>query len=187
MSAPILLTKLFVPAVRPELVSRSHLIEQLNRSLSRKLSLISAPAGFGKTTLVTEWIQSPGDDASSPFFVSWLSLDEGDNDVVRFLTYLISTLNRIPDLEPEIGVGALQMAQAPQPPSPQTILINVINELALAALKIVLILDDYHLIDSQSVHESLNFLIENLPPQLHLVITTREDPPIQTSRLRARG
>ena len=158
MSAPILLTKLFVPAARPELVSRSHSIEQLNNGLNRKLSLISAPAGFGKTTLVTEWIQSQAGDASSPFYVAWLSLDEGDNDPVRFLTYLISALNRLQGLETEIGVGALQMAQAPQPPSPETILINVINELALAALKIVLILDDYHLIDSQSVHESLNFL-----------------------------
>ncbi len=187
MPAPILLTKLFVPAVRPELVSRSHLIEQLNRGLNRKLSLISAPAGFGKTTLVTEWLQSQGDDASSPFFVSWLSLDEGDNDVVRFLTYLISALNRLSGLETEIGVGALQMLQSPQPPSPETILVAAINEIAMGTNKIVLVLDDYHLIDSQSVHDNLNFLIENIPPQLHLVITTREDPPIQTSRLRARG
>ena len=187
MSAPILLTKLFVPAARPELVSRSHLIEQLNHGLQRKITLISAPAGFGKTTLVTDWLYSQGDDSSSPFLVSWLSLDEGDNDVARFLTYLISALNRLPGLEPEIGVGALQMIQAPQPPPPETVLITVINELALATQKIVLILDDYHLIDSQPVHESLNFLIENLPPQLHFVITTREDPPIQMARLRARG
>jgi LuxR family transcriptional regulator, maltose regulon positive regulatory protein len=182
-----MLTKLFIPATRPELVSRSRLIEQLDHGIHNKLTLISAPAGFGKTTLVTDWLQSQGDDASSPFLVAWQSLDEGDNDVVRFLTYLISALNRLPGLEPEIGVGALQMLQASQPPPPETILIALINELALAALKIVLILDDYHLIDSQPVHDSLNFLIENLPPQLHLVIATREDPPIQISRLRARG
>ncbi len=187
MSAPILLTKLFVPAVRPELVSRPNLIEKLNLGLNRKLTLISAPAGFGKTTLVTDWLQSQGDDESSPFLVGWLSLDEVDNDPVRFLTYFVSALNRLQGLETEIGVGALQMLQAPQPPSPETILINVINELALATQKIVLILDDYHLIDNQSVHDSLNFLIENLPNQLHLVITTREDPPIQISRLRSRS
>jgi len=186
MSVPILLTKLFIPENRPELVSRSHLVDQLNNGLHRKLSLISAPAGFGKTTFVTDWIQSQGDDMSSPFLVGWLSLDENDNDLVRFLTYLVSALNRIPGLETEIGAGALQMLQAPQPLPPESILINVINELTLSALKIVLILDDYHLIDSQTVHDCLNFLIENLPPQLHLVITTREDPPLQISRLRTR-
>ena len=187
MSAPILLTKLFIPANRPELVSRSRLIEQLNRGLHRKLTLISAPAGFGKTTLVTDWLHSQGDDASSPFLIGWLSLDEDDNDLSRFLTYLITALNRIPDSETEIGFSALQMAQAPQPPSPETILTVVINEIALLPDKFVLILDDYHLIDNQLVHDGLIFLLENLPPQLHLVITTREDPPLQISRLRTRG
>ena len=187
MSVSILLTKLFIPPTRPELVTRSRLIDQLNHNLHRKLTLISAPAGFGKTTLVTDWLQSQGDDTLSPFLLGWLALDEGDNDVVRFLTYLITALNRIRGLETKIGVGALNMIQSPQPTPPETILITVINELSMVTDKIVLILDDYHLIDSQQVHESLNFLIENLPPQLHLVITTREDPPIPISRLRARG
>ncbi len=187
MPAPILLTKLFVPAARPELVSRPHLIETLNRGLNRKLTLISAPAGFGKTTIVTDWLKSQGDDASSPFLVAWVSLDEGDNDLVRFLTYFVSALNRLPGLDTEIGVGALQMLQAPQPPPPEQILVTMINELALLSGKIVLVLDDYHLIDSQLVHEGLNFLIENLPPQLHLVITTREDPQFPLPRLRARS
>jgi len=187
MPAPILLTKLFIPTNRPELVSRSHLVEQLNGGLHRKLTLISTPAGFGKTTLVTKWIQSQEDDASSPFLVGWVSLDEGDNDAVRFLSYLITALNRTPGLETAIGIDALQMVQSPQPPPLETILIAVINELALVTAKIVLVLDDYHLIDTPHIHECLNFLIENLPPQLHLVITTREDPPIQISRLRARG
>ena len=187
MSAPILRTKLFVPTTRPELVSRPHLIEQLNHGLDRKLTLISAPAGFGKTTLVTDWLQSQGDDAPSPFLVGWLSLDEADNDAVRFLTYLISALNRLQGLETEIGIGTLQMIQSPQPPPPETILIALINEIALLSEKIVLVLDDCHLIDSQPVHDALTFLLENLPPQLHLVITTREDPPIQISRFRARG
>ncbi|MFN2196425.1 MAG: helix-turn-helix transcriptional regulator, partial [Anaerolineales bacterium] len=99
----------------------------------------------------------------------------------------VSALNRLQSLEPEIGVGALQMLQSPQPPPPETILISVINELALATQKIVLVLDDYHLIDNQTIHDSLSYLSENLPPQLHLVITTREDPPIQISRLRSRS
>jgi LuxR family maltose regulon positive regulatory protein len=187
MAAPILLTKLFIPTNRPEIVSRPRLIEQLNHGLHRKLTLISAPAGFGKTTLVTEWLESNGDEVSSPFSVAWFSLDEGDNDVVRFLTYLISALNRLQGLTTQIGSGALQMVQSPQPPPTDAILTELINEIANLQENIVLVLDDGHLIDAQPIHETLIFLIENLPPQLHLVITTREDPPIQISRLRTRG
>lgn len=187
MSTPILLTKLFIPETRPELVSRSHLVDKLNNGVHRKLTLISAPAGFGKTTVVTNWLHSQEGDASSPFLIGWLSLDEGDNDPLRFLTYLVSAINRIPGLETEIGGGALQMIQAPQPPPPETVLTAVINDIAMSSGKIFLVLDDYHLIDSQPVHDALIFLLENLPPQLHVVITTREDPPIQISRLRTRG
>ncbi|MBI9046269.1 MAG: hypothetical protein JEZ06_17375 [Anaerolineaceae bacterium] len=187
MTETLISTKYFIPPIRPELVPRQRLIEQLNEGLHRKLTLISAPAGFGKTTLVADWLQSQVDDAPSPFMVGWLSLDEADNDVVRFLTYLISALNRLQGLETAIGLGALQMAQSPQPPSPEMILTAVINEIAQVTEKIVLVLDDYHLIDMQQVHESLNFLIENLPPQLHLIIATREDPLLPLSRLRARG
>jgi LuxR family maltose regulon positive regulatory protein len=187
MSVSILLTKFFIPPARPKLVSRPRLIERFNHNLHRKLTLVSAPAGFGKTTLVIDWLQSRKEVTSSPIRVGWLSLDDGDNDVVRFLTYLVTALNRIKNLETKIGISALQLLQSPQPVPPETILINIINEIAFMADKIVLILDDLHLIDSRQVHESLNFLIENQPPQLHLVITTREDPPIQISRLRARG
>lgn len=95
----LLATKLFIPTTRPKLVSRPRLIKQLNLGLHSKLTLISAPAGFGKTTLLSKWLQIEREDASSPFYLTWLSLDEGDNDPVRFLTYLISALNRIPDLE----------------------------------------------------------------------------------------
>lgn len=181
-----MLTKLFIPATRPELVSRSHLVDQLNHGLHRKLTLISAPAGFGKTTAVTNWLHSQKGNDALLFLIGWLSLDEEDNDPVRFLTYLITALNRVPELETDIGVGALQMAQASQPPPPETILTAVINEIAMITNKIVLVMDDYHLIDSQSVHDAVTFLLENLPPQLHLVITTREDPPLQISRLRTR-
>jgi len=198
MLSPILVTKFFIPQPRSELIKRHCLLEQLDEGLHRKLTLISAPAGFGKTTLVSDWIaniqldgkkrsQSVNRTSGNKNRVAWLSLDEDDNDPVRFLTYLITALNRIPGLETEIGVGALQMAQAPQPPPPQTILTAVINEIAMISNKIVLVIDDYHLIDSQPVHDALIFLLENLPPQLHLVITTREDPPLQISRLRTRG
>ena len=186
MAVPILVTKLFIPAVRPELVRRPRLIEQLNRGLSRKLTLISAPAGFGKTTLVTEWLQSKGDVSTSPFVFGWLSLDEGDNDPTRFLTYFIHSLNRI-DGFASLGQGALALLKSPQPPPVETVLTPLINDLAGISEKIVFVFDDCHLIESQAVYNALTFLLEHLPPQLHLVITTREDPLLPLSRLRARG
>lgn len=184
MTDALLTTKFYIPPTRLELVTRLQLIEKLNDGLHRKLTLVSAPAGFGKTTLVTEWLQPPEDTAASPFSVGWLSLDEGDNDVVRFLTYVITALNRLPGYETTVGVGALQMLQAPQPPPIETVLTAVINDIVSMSVKVVLVLDDYHLLDAQQIHKSLNFLIENLPPQLHLVIITREDPPIPFARLR---
>jgi len=187
MSSPLLRTKLFVPANRPKLVSRPLLIGRLNQGLHTKLALISAPAGFGKTTLAADWLHAQEAHPSPSFVRAWLSLDADDNDPVRFLTYLIASLNHIQGMKTDIGTGALQMIQTPQPPPLETIISTVINEITLATEKIVLVLDDYHLIDAPQVHESLNFLIENLPPQLHLVITTREDPPIHLARLRVGG
>jgi LuxR family maltose regulon positive regulatory protein len=149
MSVSILLTKLFIPPVRQKCVTRPRLIEQLDRNLHRKLTLVSAPAGFGKTTLVTEWLRSQSDSSAPPDGVGWLSLDEGDNDVVRFLTYLVTALNRIQNLETEIGIGPLQMLRSQESPPAETILINVMNEIALMAGKIILILDDFHLIDNR--------------------------------------
>lgn len=183
----ILVTKLFLPTPRPELVSRPNLIEHLDQGLSCKLSLISAPAGFGKSTLVTEWLKNKGDDASSPFCVAWYSLDEGDNDIVGFLTYFTAALNRLPGIETPLGVGAQTMLQSPQPPPAATVLTTLINEIAAIPNNLILVLDDYHLIEAQPVHEAVDFLLENQPPNLHLVIATREDPPIALSRLRARG
>ena len=187
MSSSILVTKFFFPASRPDLVSRPRLTEQINRGLHCKLTLISAPAGFGKTTVATEWIQARGDDASSPFYLAWFSLDEGDNDPVRFLTYLTTALNRIERGDNAFGEKALALLQAHQPPPSDMVLIELINDLTAFSGKIVLVLDDYHLIESQVVHSALRFLLENLPSQLHVVITSREDPPLPLSRLRARG
>jgi len=168
------------------------LIEQLDggfyqsQAFGRKLTLISAPAGFGKTTLVTEWLQKMGEDLSAPIAAAWISLDEGDNDPTRFLTYLVAAFNRADRLNGH-GEALLTMLQSPQPLAPETVLTPLINEIASAPDKLLLILDDYHVIETQAVHEALSFLLNNLPPQLHLVITTREDPLLPLARLRARG
>lgn len=185
----ILTTKLFIPRSRPVHVSRPRLIEQLDTGLHRKLTLISAPAGFGKTTLVSEWLEGITEDQGAgrkSIGVTWLSLDEDDNDPVRFLTYFIAALNHIRGIETDLGQGALSMLQSPQPPSTNSILISLINEVASISDKIIFVLDDYHLIEAQSIHDTLAFLLEHLPPQMHLVIATREDPHSPLGRLRAK-
>jgi len=180
----LLTTKLYIPATRPELVPRTRLIEQLNRGLHRKIALISAPAGFGKTTLVTEWLDNVRLDAKNK--AAWLSLDEGDNDQARFLTYFITALNRAEGIEATIGEGALSMLQSPQPPPIESVLTLLINEIATIPDRFILVLDDYHVIESSQVDDVLAFLLENLPPQMHLVIATREDPHLPLPRLRTR-
>ena len=154
MPVPILPTKLLIPATRPELVSRSHLIEQLDHGFHNKLTLISAPAGFSKTTLVTEWLDSLQSKAEkeSPTKIAWFSLDEGDNDPMRFLTNLITALNRADENEVTLGESALTLLQSPQPPI-EAILTSIINELAAIPFEIVLVLDDYHVIESSPVND----------------------------------
>jgi LuxR family maltose regulon positive regulatory protein len=177
MPTLLLNTKFYVPPVRPELVPRPRLIEQLNAGRHRKLTLVSAPAGFGKTTLITEWLNS----GERPF--AWLSLDENDNDPARFLTYLLAALQKI---EPDIGQAAGAMLQAPQPPPPESLLTALINDIAAVRQPFVLVLDDYHLIHTLPIHQLLAFLLEHQPPQMHMILATREDPPLPLSRLRAR-
>jgi len=195
MSTPILATKLYVPARRPKIVHRSRLIERLNEGLSLgcKLTLISASAGFGKTTLVSEWVAGPEHllhgvlQGGWPLYgrtVAWLSLDKGDNDSARFISYLVAALQTI---KAGIGEGLLVTLQAPQPPSSESILTSLLNEIAIIPDKFMLVLDDYHAIDSKPIDQALTFLIEHQPPQMHLVITTREDPSLPLARLRARG
>jgi LuxR family maltose regulon positive regulatory protein len=183
VSTPLLQTKLYIPPSRPELVSRPRLIERLNAGLHRKLTLVSAPAGFGKTTLVSEWVQAL-DGTTPPIAIAWLSLDENDNDLTRFLSYFVAASQTI---EADIGQGALSALQSPQPPPIEALLTPLINEIAALSSQIGLVLDDYHLIETQPVHDALTFLLGHLPPQLHLVIATREDPPLPLARLRARG
>jgi LuxR family transcriptional regulator, maltose regulon positive regulatory protein len=180
MQAPVLATKLFVPPARPHAVLRPRLIARLNEGLSsgRKLTLISAPAGSGKTTLVSEWIASCGRS------VAWLSLDEGDNDPACFLTYLVAALQTI---AANVGVGALAALQSSQPPSSESILAALLNEITTLPDNFDLVLDDYHVIDSKPVDEALTFLLKHLPPPMQLVIATREDPQLPLARLRARG
>ncbi|WP_420644469.1 LuxR C-terminal-related transcriptional regulator [Candidatus Leptofilum sp.] len=179
MSPAVLTAKLYLPPPRPKLVVRQRLLDKLNEGLDgRKLTLVSAPAGFGKSTLLSSWLHD------APFAVAWLSLDEDDNDPARFLLYLIAALQTA---VPDVGQNLLPILQSPQPPPSQAVLTPLLNELTQHTAPVVLVLDDYHLIEAQPVDEALTFLLQHLPPQLHLVIATREDPPLPLARLRARG
>jgi LuxR family maltose regulon positive regulatory protein len=188
MTSPILVTKLFIPVARPNLVRRSRLIERLDGGLHTKLTLISAPAGFGKTTLLTEWLGHLSGDINSKSQTEktefiWLSLDEADNDLARFLTYLSAALDQIEQID---ASDAIDMLQSPQPPPAETVLTPIINQAAAIPNQVVFVLDDYHQIEAQPVHGAIAFLLANLPPQMHLVIATREDPLLPLSRWRVR-
>ena len=186
----LLSTKLYLPPTRPDLVPRARLISRLNDGLHRKLSLISAPAGFGKTTLVTEWLDNisndSGGESRSEYKIAWFSIDEGDNDPIRFMAYLVATLNKSAGIEKTTGEGLLSMIQSPQPPGIEPVLIPLINEIASSKVKIILVFDDFHVIHSSQVNEILTYLLENLPLHLHLVIASREDPNLSLPRLRVR-
>lgn len=177
MDTPILATKLYKPPPRANLVLRPRLIARLNDALRGKLTLISAPAGFGKTTLMSEWLAS----CDSP--AAWLSLDDGDNDLTRFLTYLVAALRTV---APVVGEAALSALRAPQPPT-ESVLAVTLNDVADASQELLLVLDDYHVIDAKPVDLALTFLLDHLPPNLRVVIATREDPRLPLSRLRAGG
>ncbi len=178
MSTPILTTKLYLPRLRPNVVSRPRLLERLNEGLYRKLTLVSAPAGFGKTTLVSEWVLGCERQAA------WLSLDEGENDPARFLTYLVAALQTI---APTLGAGVLSALHSSQPPPPEALLTVLLNDLTTISDPFVLVLDDYHVLAAKPVDQALTYLVEHLPPQMHLVIATREDPALPLARLRAGG
>lgn len=198
MATPLLRTKLYIPPVQPELVSRPRLIERLNTGLHRKLTLVSAPAGFGKTTLLSAWVkervevrdgrldgaqshQSPIFSRRSPKFV-WLSLDENDNDPTRFWAYFTAALQTIHD---DLGKATLTMLQSPRPPPIEPLLTDLINEITGIPYPLVLVLDDYHVITTRSIHNALAFLLEHMPPNMHLIIATRADPPLSLARRRA--
>jgi LuxR family transcriptional regulator, maltose regulon positive regulatory protein len=197
----LLQTKFYAPRWDAALVARPRLRMRLDEALQRQLTLISAPAGFGKTVLVSEWLATSNfvrdclptgipetesannqAGAQSPKFC-WLSLDEGDNDPVRFFAHFLAALRTV---APHLGQLAELVLQAPQLPAVETLMPALINDLAGSAYPLIFVLDDYHVVETPTVHQALGFLLDHLPPPLHLVITTRSDPPWRLARLRAR-
>jgi LuxR family maltose regulon positive regulatory protein len=176
---PLLATKLHLPRPRVQLVTRTHLVERLQQSVAGALTLVSAPAGFGKTTVLAQWLA----EKSMP--VAWLSLEAEDNDPTRFLSYLIAALQT---LYAQIGTTALALLRTPQPPPPDLVLAVLANDLVeRGGGDVVLVLDDYHVITTDPVQRGVTFLLEHLPPQLHLILASRADPPLPLARLRAQG
>jgi len=184
IAPPLLKTKLHIPHRRPDMVPRSMLIKQLNERTQRKLTLITAPAGYGKTNLASEWTHSLQSEDTSNNRITWLSLEEADSEPIRFLSYVIAALQQV---APEIGVVALSYFEMEQSPPINTVLNELINDIAGLDYHIMLVLDDYHVISHPEIHEALHYLVEHQPHQMHLVITSREDPPLPLPRLRARG
>jgi LuxR family transcriptional regulator, maltose regulon positive regulatory protein len=174
----LLQTKLYRPRMRNDLISRDRLLERLNAGLSGNVTLISAPAGFGKTTLLAQWVQS----INRP--MAWLSLDEHDNEPRVFVRSLTAALQRV---FPEAFQGIASVFEAPRFPSIDHVVSLFINDLADMPGDLILVLDDYHLIRNRDIHALLDLLIEHLPPQLHLVLATRSDPPLPVHRWRAQG
>jgi len=180
MAGPLLETKLHVPRWRRGLVARPRLSERLSRGVESALTLVSAPAGFGKTTLLTQWLAAAPADGRS---VAWLSLDQRDNDPALFWTYLVGALKTAAQ---GAGASALSLLQSPEPPG-EAALVTLLNDLDAISDDVVLVLDDYHVIDARDVQDGMAFLLEHLPPQIHLVIASRADPALPLARLRGRG
>jgi LuxR family maltose regulon positive regulatory protein len=176
----LLLTKLYIPAALPNLVARPRLTAHLGRLLERgrKLALIAAPAGFGKTTLLSEWIRQ------HHVRVAWVSLDESDNDPILFFSYLCRALD---SLHAGAGATALSLLRSPQPPALPSVLTLFINELSALEQEFTLVLDDYHAIHTQAIHTLITFLLDHLPPAMRIILTSRIDPPLPLAQLRARG
>jgi LuxR family maltose regulon positive regulatory protein len=187
----LLTTKLFTPRRQAPVVTRPRLIDQLNEGSSERLILVSGPAGFGKTTLVAQWLHHFGFGANPTnpkseirnLKFSWLSLDDQDNDPIRFLTYLVAALRGV---EPGIGHNVERLLQTPQPPALADLITILLNEIAQVTTPFVLVLDDYHVIHTAAIHQALSFLVEHMPPAMHLVILTRADPPLPLARWRVR-
>ena len=180
MPGPLLETKLHVPRRRQGLVARPRLIDLLSRGAETALTLVSAPAGFGKTSLLADWLATAGADGRA---AAWLSLDQRDNDPALFWTYLVAALKTA---VPGLGGSAPPLLESPPPPM-EVVLATLLNDLGGVSNEVVLVLDDYHVIDARDVLDGMAFLLEHLPPQLHLVIASRADPALPLARLRGRG
>ncbi|WP_110516304.1 LuxR C-terminal-related transcriptional regulator [Herpetosiphon llansteffanensis] len=178
MAIAILATKLMIPSLRTSVVNRSLLLARLQRGLDRRVTVVAAPAGFGKTTLLSTWLQQ------TSHAKAWLTLDQRDNDPLRWLSYLVAALQTI---EPTLGQSVQQALQAAQPAPSEQLIVSLINEINQIKQPIIVVLDDYHVIENQAVDDMLNFLLEHMPTTIHLVLATREDPQIPLARLRARG
>lgn len=182
---PLIKTKLFIPYPRKNIVPRPLLLEKLTQGLTKPLILVSAPAGYGKTTLLAEWINSlPKKDSLTPWAVCWFSLDAGDNDPMRFLAYLTAALEKV-DLE--LSAETQEIIHSFEGIYSKTPLAMLLNNLQVQDQSVLLVLDDYQFINNPAIHDGITFLLENLPGNVHVVIATRSDPPIPLSRLRARG
>lgn len=174
----LLRTKLHIPRPGPDIVPRPRLVQRLDAAEHNNLILLSAPAGFGKTTLLSEWI------ARTERPVSWLGLNQRDNEPGRFWRYFIAALQL---LEPDLGENTLKLLQAPEPLALDFVMTPLLNEMAAAPDRLALVLDDYHLIVAQPIHDGLIFLLDNLPENVQMILSTRADPPLPLARLRASG
>ncbi len=181
MAGPLLETKIHVPRLRRVLVARPRLDELLILGAQSALTLVSAPAGFGKTTLLAEWLTAARADG---YAVAWLSLDQRDNDPAVFWPYVVAALRTA---GPSIGADALSLLQSSQPPPIDVVLATLLNDLDAVPNQLLLLLDDYHLIEAREIQDGMAFLLEHLPHQLHLVLACRADPPLPVARLRGRG
>ena len=180
MPGPLLETKLHVPRRRPGLVARPRLIDRLSRGAQSALTLVSAPAGFGKTSLLADWLAAAGVDERC---TAWLSLDQRDNDPALFWTYMVAALKTA---VPGVGGSALSLLESRQPPM-DVVRATLINDLGATSSDVVVVLDDYHVLEARDVLDGMAFLVEHLPPQIHLVIASRADPALPLARLRGRG
>ncbi len=186
-SIPLLATKLFIPRPRPDLMPRPRLLAQLEAGVRRPLTVLAASAGWGKTSVLSAWCAASRRDYSeggNSRPIAWVSLDAGDNDPVRFWTYILTALNEAYSGMTEDALSLLRLSQSPALEGVLTLLLNAVSALSI---EVVLVLDDYHLITNAAVHTSLTYLLEHAPPSLHLVLATREDPPLPLARQRAQG
>jgi LuxR family maltose regulon positive regulatory protein len=171
-------TKLYIPAPRPDVIARPRLTAQLDEGAARPLTLVCASAGYGKTTLVSQWLSQQHAPAA------WLSLDKQDNDPARFWAYVVAALQSV---RPQLGQAALAALHSPQAPPLMSVLPGLLEQIGRLRTQLILVLDDYQFIGERAIHETLTFFLDHLPTQMHLVIVTRADPPLPLARLRARN